>query len=150
MANSIFISNFLGLPVSTSGTVATITGSLTLSGVMSLANGTIGAPSLAWTTQPTAGWFKAAADDVQYVNSSGAVEVRQVTGFLVVKSSSAFAWSSTSSADGSVDTQLTRSAVGTVNVTTAFSAGGTAGVATFGPAGVTSITVKGGIITAIS
>lgn len=37
-----------------------------------------------------------------------------------------------------------------MNVTTGYAAGGTAGVATFGPSVVTSITVKGGIITAIS
>jgi len=150
MANSIFISNFLGLPVSTSGTVATITGSVTLTGVMSLANGTIGAPTLSWTDQPTAGWYKAAADDVRYINSAGVPEVRQVTGFLVLKSNSAFAWTSTTDASGTVDTQLTRAAAGFVNATTGFAAGSTQGVATFGPAAVVSITVKGGIITAIS
>ncbi len=39
---------------------------------------------------------------------------------------------------------------GTVNAVTGFSANGTAGVATFGPSAVASVTVKNGIITAIS
>ncbi len=39
---------------------------------------------------------------------------------------------------------------GTVNAVTGFSANGTAGVATFGPAAVVSITVRNGIVTAIS
>ncbi len=70
---------------------------------------------------------------------------------------------------GSVDVNLSRSAAATlvvgngtagdfsgtlkattINAVTAFSANGTAGVATFGPGAVTSVTVKNGIITAIS
>ena len=39
---------------------------------------------------------------------------------------------------------------GTVNAVTAFQANGTPGVATFGPSAIASITVRNGIITAIS
>lgn len=155
MANSIFITNFLGLPISVAGTTATITGNLALTGnftptgIVSLANGTLGAPTLSWTDQPTAGWFKAAADDVRYVNSVGTVEVRQVINFLILKTGSFLSWTTTDAA-GTVDTSLSRAAAGYVNATTGFAAGSTQGVATFGPAGVTSITVKGGLVVAIS
>lgn len=151
MASSIFITNFLGLPISVAGGVATITGGVALTGALSLANGTLGAPSLTWTDQPTAGWFKiaGASDDVRYVNSSGSVETRQVTGFLILKTNSSISWTTTDAA-GTVDTSLARAAAGYVNATTGYAAGSTQGAATFGPSAVASATVKGGVVTAIS
>lgn len=70
---------------------------------------------------------------------------------LSILANRAYNWSSgNTDPSATIDTQLTRQSSGVLNVTTGYAAGGTAGVLTFGPAAVASITVKGGIITAIS
>lgn len=128
-------------------------------------DGTLAAPSIARATTPTMGLYFPDAFSVGGTGS-GVVSTRMVfgaAGGVYENAAGVFGWVSTNNAvSGSVDTTLSRSAAGVLAVgtnlannlgtvdATSYKAGGTAGVATFGPAGVVSITVKAGLITAIS
>ena len=82
---------------------------------MTVGDGTCAAPSIAFTSEATTGWFRNGTGDTIYcVGSTG--EVRMVANNVVVRSSSAYEWSSTSDAVGSVDTILKRSGAGMVSV----------------------------------
>lgn len=80
-----------------------------------------------------------------------------------IRSDAAILWANSGNANTGTDTVVSRMAAGVVGIgltasgqntgaidATLYKAAGTAGVANFGPSIVTSITVKGGIITAIS
>lgn len=130
------------------------------------AAGTVGAPTYSFASAPTTGFYSFGGSNSAYAGSGstsiafGAVGVDSIR----IGSTSSIGFASGSNPQGAAsDTGVSRSGVatlavgngtpgdvtGTVNATI-FKSGATAGVTTFGPAAVASITVKGGIITAIS
>ena len=133
-------------------------------GTVQAGNGTAGAPSYSFAASPTTGLFSTGANQMEFAtggvvrmfwNSSTSV---QLGGALPLT------WPSTADATGAAaDAGISRVAAATLAVgngtagdfsgtvkATLFQSGATVGVTTFGPAAVASITVKGGIITAIS
>jgi hypothetical protein len=129
-------------------------------------NGTAIVPSYSFSSFANTGIYAAATGYTAFTglgqaigafsNDSGPLQLRLV-------GTGVFGWNPAGNLLTGADTGLSRTAAGTVavgNGTQAdatgiincarYQAGGTAGVVTFGPAAVVSITVKGGIITAIS
>jgi len=119
--------------------------------------GSVSAPSItnAAATQSGLYFSSVSSGSLYLTNNDGAnaiVGLIPNAGIAMLASRSLSWTSATSGIDlqTGIDTQLTRQSSGVVNVTTGYAAGGTAGVATFGPSAVASITVKGGIVTAVS
>lgn len=115
-------------------------------------DGTAVIPSVSFTQSvgTAAGIYKVSGASALGFSAGGAAAAVMYGSGLFLPSNSSFAFSASTDPNGSSDTLLTRQAAGVVNVTTGYAAGTTAGVASFGPSAVASITVKGGIITAIS
>ena len=84
--------------------------SLTLSGILKLADGTAAAPSLAFTTAPTLGMYRYSASAIAFATtgSKKALYLDSVT--LALPSDSSLYWASTAQADGTGDVILVRDA----------------------------------------
>ncbi len=158
MANSVWIGPF-GISNNGSGIVFSSPGLFP--------DGSTSTPSVAFSASPTTGIFRSAAGGI------GLTFNQYTYGFfgsaLSILQGVPVAWTSSSNVDGGTDTGISRISAGvlgigtgaqgsfagtlkvdTVNAVTAYQANGTPGVATFGPSVVTSITVKNGLVTAIS
>lgn len=125
------------------------------------AAGSASAPTYAFTTSTNAGMFNGGGFPEFAVG--GVARLFVATNSGGVTSNTSWGWSASTTDPTTLDTGLSRTAAGVVAVgngttgdvtgtvnATIFKSGASAGVTTFGPAGVVSITVKGGIITAIS
>lgn len=163
MASSIFISPALGITNTGAG--------ISFASQILAVDGTLAAPSYAFASGPTtgikreagdafggvfignmtivAGWYPNAQIGL-WVDSTlplswrtGGTGVSDVGISRLAAASLAIGNGATSDFSGTLK-------LATLNATSAFQANGTPGVTTFGPAAVTSITVKQGIITAIS
>ncbi len=78
-------------------------------------DGTCAAPAWAFTSDTTTGFFRNGSGDLIYCAGSVG-EFRMVANNIVVRGSSAYEWSSTSDAVGSVDTVMKRGIAGGVSV----------------------------------
>lgn len=95
-----------------SGTVSG--GSLTLTGVLKLADGTAAAPSLAFANDTATGLFTAAGYGQMFVSLSGVNSFALQSGAVGLPSGAVFGWSSTTNASGTKDLILQRDAANTL------------------------------------
>jgi hypothetical protein len=128
---------------------------------LKVGDGLVATPSMAFGSETGLGWYRSGTNGItlatggaNYFTSDGA-KFKMAAGLP-------FGWTASNSV-AALDTGLSRTAPGVVALGTGAqgNAGGTfnaalyqtagvSGVATFGPAAVASITIKGGIVTAIS
>jgi hypothetical protein len=160
MANSVFM-QFNGITTDGSGNSTTV-GSMSAGGAFLGPNGSAAAPTFSFTANTNVGMYNGGGFPVFSV--AGTPRFYVATAAAGFTSNVALGWSSgTTDPTATVDTGVSRSGVGvlavgngtagdvtgTVNATI-YKSGASTGVTTFGPAAVASITVKGGIVTAIS
>lgn len=133
-------------------------------GVIGAGAGSLSAPSISFTGDPNTGFASELADVISVVCGGGRSMLLQGGGVINLRGNSANVIMGTSDDASLSRTGAAALAIGNgtagdfsgtlkttvVNAVTGFQQNGTAGVATFGPAAVASITVKGGIVTAIS
>lgn len=79
-------------------------------------DGVVGTPSIAFASEPTTGFWRAAAGDVRF-SVSGSPQFRFVANNIVLKDAEALSWSSTSDPSSTADTTLARSAAGKIALT---------------------------------
>jgi hypothetical protein len=147
--------NVLASSLTSLGTIASLSATKGLFG-----DGTAGAPSITLASIPTYGFFSLSGNFALTIG--GVARLEYLAGGQQNKSDYGILWSS-GTVNSASDTGITRLSAGVVAVGTGaqgsvagsvdaagYRTAGVVGVATFGPAAVASITVKGGIVTAIS
>jgi hypothetical protein len=142
-----------------------VTANLTVAGIALFADGTSTVPSIAFSAEPATGISRSGASAIRIsLNVGGPTFSFQSNGmFLLTNASSnlvmGISLDSNLSRLGAASLAIGNGNIGdftgtlklaTLNAVTSYQANGVAGVTTFGPAAVASITVKQGIITAIS
>lgn len=98
--------------VSWSGTISG--GSVTLTGVLSLADGTPGSPSLTFTNDTDTGIYRETTNIMGFVAGGVAGSVGVAAGGLVLRSDTTIGFASTASISGTIDTILARDAANTL------------------------------------
>lgn len=142
-------------------TVPITSGDITFGGGVALPNGSDSAPSLHFSSDSSTGWYRNASNQWTWL-ANGGNKISLIDGFARLGSTMSIVWSNGDSTN-SADTGLSRISAGVVGVGTGAqgstagtirssyqSSDGSAGV-TAGPfTAVTAITVKNGIVTAIT